>query len=156
MASPKSNRIDWRAPAALLALSLVPVVAGIVRLHQLADGIPLKPDDARFFASPMPVILHIVAATLYAPVGALQFVPQLRDRKPWHRIVGRLVVACGIVTALTGLWMTQFYPQIPTDSPLLYGIRLIVGLWMLASLILALVAIRQRDFQRHGDWMIRA
>ena len=102
---------DWLTPAGLVALSVVPVAAGTTRLVQLASGAQITPDDARFFAAPMPVVLHIVTATIFCVVGALQFAPGLRRRKPsLHRVMGRGLIPCGLAAALSGLWLTQFYP----------------------------------------------
>src|SRR5665647_920694 len=105
-----STKSDWLIPAGLLVLSIVPVLAGAIRLVQLG-GMQITSDNARFFAEPLPVVLHIFAATFFCIIGTLQFVPGLRRRKPkCHRITGWVVVPFGVIAALTGLWMTQFYP----------------------------------------------
>src|SRR3954468_11254391 len=101
----------WRVPAALIMLSAIPISAGAFRLTQLAGGAAITPANARFFASPMPVVLHILSVSVYAILGAFQFVPSLRRRRhSWHRIAGRLLIPCGLAVALSGLWMTLFYP----------------------------------------------
>lgn len=51
--------------------------------------------------------------------------------------------------------MNFFYPRPPGDGESLVVVRLVVGLAMLASIVLAVVAIRRRDFSRHGAWMTR-
>jgi uncharacterized membrane protein len=151
------NKAEWLVPAGLIALSLVPVVAGAVRLTQLTGGAEITPENARFFASPLPVVLHILSVSLYSILGAFQFAPRFRRRhRSWHRTAGRILVPAGLVAALSGLWMTLFYPWPEGDGELLYGIRLVVGLAMVLSIILAVTAIRRRDFDQHGAWMIRA
>ncbi len=60
------------------------------------------------------------------------------------------------MTALTGLWMTQFYPSVNFDGTVLYFMRLIVGSTMILFIGLSIDAIRKRDFPKHGAWMIRA
>ena len=50
--------------AALLLLSAIPLAAGTFRLIQLAGGAAITPANARFFASPLPVVVHIVGAEL--------------------------------------------------------------------------------------------
>ena len=50
-----STRRQWRVPAALMVLCAVPVLAGAFRIAQLTSGAPITPDNARFFASPVPV-----------------------------------------------------------------------------------------------------
>lgn len=141
-------------PLGLLALGLVPAVAGILRLVELAGG-QRTAASARFFDSPLPVVLHILAILIFAFLGALQFVPALRQRG-WHRIAGRIVLPAGLVAALTGLWMTLTYALPPTDGAALNAIRLVVGMAMVAELLLGLRAIRARDYFAHRAWMIRA
>jgi hypothetical protein len=89
-------------------------------------------------------------------LGAFQFAPRFRRRRPrWHRIAGRLLVPCGLIAAITGLWMTLFYPRTAWDGDLLTGFRLVFGTAMLSSLLLGLAAILRRDIARHRAWMIR-
>jgi uncharacterized membrane protein len=151
------NKREWLIPALLIVLSLVPVAAGAARLTELASSPEVTPDNARFVASPLPVIIHIISITFYSLLGALQFAPGFRRRKTkWHRWVGRwILVPCGIAAALSGLWMSQFYKLPPTDGELLYVFRLIFGIGMLASIILGAFAARRRDYPSHGNWMMR-
>jgi uncharacterized membrane protein len=152
-----STRRDWLVPAALIALSVVPGVAGVVRLTELAGGAAVTADNARFFASPLPVVLHVLAAVAYSVLGAFQFAPAFRRRRPgWHRGAGRILAPCGLLAALSGLWMAHFYPWPAGDGQLVYLERLVFGSAMAASIVLALAAVRRRDFASHGAWMIRA
>lgn len=153
---------EWRTPAALLALSAVPIAAGIARLLSIGTDAAITPDNARFMAAPVPVVLHIVCATLFCALGALQFAPGWRRSKPnWHRIAGRALVPLGLVAALSGVWMAQFYPpasQAPAsfDGPAVYTLRLLAGSAMALSLCLGLAAVLRRDMVRHQAWMVRA
>ena len=147
----------WRAPAFLIALSLVPAAAGTARLAQLAAGAAVTAENARFVASPLPVTLHVLAVIPFSILGALQFAPTFRrQHRAWHRAAGRVLGVCGLIAALSGLWMTLFYPWAPGDGRAVYVERLIAGSAMLASMTLALEAIRRRDFAAHGAWMTRA
>lgn len=146
---------DWVVPVGLLLLSLVPVLAGTVRLLQIVSG-DLTAENARFLDAPLPGVLHITAVTLFSLLGAFQFAPSLRRRLPrWHRRSGRLVVPAGLVAALSGLWMSQFYALPPTDGLWLYAIRWVVGVWMIFALIRGYLAIRARKIAQHRAWMIR-
>lgn len=154
MPSPLSR---WRLPAALVALSLVPVLAGTARLVQLGAGASVTAENARFFASPIPIVLHIPAATLFALLGAFQFSAEFRRRhRAWHRRAGRVLVVAALVVAISGLWMTLTYPWPANDGVAVFVERLVAGIAMLLSLVLGIDAIRQRDFALHGEWMIRA
>ncbi|CAA9286270.1 MAG: hypothetical protein AVDCRST_MAG77-4776 [uncultured Chloroflexi bacterium] len=147
---------EWRVPVALILLCAVPLGAGAFRLYQLALGAAITPETARFFGAPLPVVLHIVAAAAFIVLGAFQFVPGFRRRMPgWHRRVGRLLVGSGLIAALSGLWMTQFYRLPEHDGALVYAFRLLFGSLMALSIVLGLVAIRRRDFAGHRAWMMR-
>ncbi|MFF5210167.1 DUF2306 domain-containing protein [Streptosporangium sp. NPDC000396] len=149
-------KAGWLVPAALIMLSTVPLVAGAVRLAELTGGATITPENARFFAAPLPVTLHIASAVLYSILGAFQFAPGFRRRRPgWHRAAGRLLIPCGLAAALTGLWMTLFYPRPEGDGDLLAGFRLVFGTAMALSIVLGLAAIRRRRIARHRAWMIR-
>ena len=153
---PKTKRPEWLVPAGLIALSLIPVAAGAVRVFWLASGVEVTPDNARFFASPVPVVIHIFSVTIYCLLGAFQFHPGLRRRRPkWHRTAGRIVIPAGLVAAASGLWMSQFYQLPAHDGELLYLFRLIFGFGMMLSIILGLAAILRRDIARHQAWMMR-
>ncbi|OXM64041.1 hypothetical protein CF165_27210 [Amycolatopsis vastitatis] len=150
------KRPEWLVPAGLLLLSAVPVAAGTARVAELAGGARVTADNARFFAMPLPVVLHIFGASIFCVLGAFQFVPALRRRRPrWHRVAGRLLVPCGLVAALSGLWMTLFSELPPGDGDLLTVFRLFFGTAMAVSIVLATFAIRRRDVRRHRVWMTR-
>jgi uncharacterized membrane protein len=155
--SPAKARSAVWLVAALLVLSAPPLAAGAFRLTQLAGGAEITPANARFFSAPLPVVLHIVGAAVYALLGAFQFAPGLRRRWPgWHRAAGRLLVGCGLVVGLSGLWMTLFYPWPAGDGALLYAFRLLFGSAMVASIALGFAAIRRGDVRGHQAWMVRA
>ena len=153
-----ANRIDWKMPLALLAISAIPLAAGIARLAGLAGGPENSTDNARFFAAPGPVIGHILSAGLFSILGALQFSSTLRQRNPaWHRVSGRIVAASGMFVALSGLWLTVMSPIPPElQGGLLYGVRVLVSVAMLLSIHRAMAAIARRDIATHRAWMIRA
>ncbi|MFC6087957.1 DUF2306 domain-containing protein [Saccharothrix lopnurensis] len=93
-------------PAGLVALGLVPVPAGALRLVEPAGGPPLASNGERYHpVAPVPLVAHIVAVSAYSVLGALQFAARFRARRPgWHRAAGRLLVPCGLVGALSALW----------------------------------------------------
>ncbi len=152
--TPRTGR--W-VPVGLVALAAIPVLAGAARLVEILGGPEIIPTDPRFAASPVPVVLHVAAALGYALLGAFQFSPGIRRRHPgWHRRAGRVLVALGLVVAVSALWMTLVLPRKEGTGELLYAFRLLVGSGMAASIILGLAAIRRRDVARHRAWMTRA
>jgi uncharacterized membrane protein len=147
------DKSSWTVP---LALSLIPVISGSLRLLEVAGGPQLMPTNPRIAASPAPVVVHVLGATLYAILGAFQFSVRLRRRHlNWHRKSGRILVGAGLAVAGSGLWMTLFYTGAP-GGDLLWGIRLLVGSALAASIVLGFTAIRRRDIAAHRAWMMRA
>lgn len=147
---------NWLIPTGLLALTLVPAVAGGLRLTEMAGGAAVVPDGDRVVQSPVALVAHIVSVIVFGVVGAFQFAPSVRRRhRRWHRVAGRILVPCGLVAAVSGLWLTLFLPPAEVDSVVLAGIRVVVVAYMVVSLVLGFVAIRRRDFVAHRAWMIR-
>ncbi len=147
----------WLAPLGLVLLTLVPIVAGASRLTQLTVGAAITPENARFFASPVPVAVHIVTASTFCLLGASQFVEAFRrSRLRWHRLAGRILVPVGLLAALSGLWMTLFYPRPEGDGLVLLWLRLLFGTAMIVFIVLGYRAARRRDFVVHSAWMTRA
>src|SRR5690606_5441312 len=117
----KKGSAKWLT-AGLLCLGVLPPVLGVFRITALAGGAAIMPADARFSASPLPVVLHIVSARMYTLLGAFQFSSGFRRRRPgWHRMAGRLLVICGLLVGLSALWMTVFYPLKAGTGELLYA-----------------------------------
>jgi uncharacterized membrane protein YozB (DUF420 family) len=151
-------RPSWKLLSALWLLSLVPVVGGAVRLIGLASDMAVTPDNLRFVTMPVPVVLHVIGATVFCVLGALQFDSAIRRRSPsLHRTCGRLAASCGIVAGLTGLWMTVAYP-IPAalQGNLLLAVRVVVGLAMTLAIVVAVRAVLRGRINRHRAWMVRA
>src|ERR687886_1223771 len=143
-------------PAGLLLLGMLPVIAGAFRLEQLSGMSDAMPANPRFAPMPLPVVLHIVSATVFSILGPLQFAAGFRRRWPtWHRMAGRLLVGCGLLVASTGLWMTLFYAPPDNSGALLFVSRIVFGSAMVVSIVVGLAAILRRDIQGHRRWMSR-
>lgn len=154
---PTDARAGWSVPAALVALSVIPVTAGTLRLVQLAGGPSPMPVDDRFAGVPVALVAHIVGAATYAVVGAFQFVPAIRRHHPgWHRRAGRTLVVAGLAVVGSALWITLTYAPQPGTGVVLYAVRLVVAPAMGAALVLGFAAVRRRDFSAHRAWMMRA
>ncbi|GIF39184.1 DUF2306 domain-containing protein [Actinoplanes xinjiangensis] len=147
---------NWLIPAGLLALTFVPVVAGALRLSEMAGGATVLPDGDRVTQSPVALVAHIVGVTVFGVLGAFQFAPGVRRRfRRWHRIAGRIVAPAGLIAAVSGLWLTLFLPATAADSTALVVIRVVVVVAMVVSLVLGVAAAMRRDFTTHRAWMIR-
>jgi hypothetical protein len=154
--APTKSASDRLIPAGLLALTFVPVVAGTLRLSEMAGGAAVVPDGDRVTQSPVALAAHIVSVTVFGVLGAFQFAPGVRRRFPRrHRLAGRILFPAGLVAAFSGLWLTLFLPAAALDSAVLSGIRVVVVAWMVVSLTLGFVTAVRRDFTAHRAWMIR-
>jgi hypothetical protein len=143
--------------AALLLLSAPPLAAGVFRLTVLASVAEITLVNERFFAVTLPVVLHILFSIVYAIMGAFQFATGFRRRRPGlHRAAGLLLVLCGLVVGISGLWMTLFNPRVDgTGELLLYVFRILFGSAMVVSIFLGFAAVLQGKVVQHGAWMIR-
>ena len=155
--APRRRASTWPVPLALVALSLVPVVAGALRVTDVTTGSTFMPEDAHHPSVPVALVVHIVSAVVYSLVGAFQFSAGLRRRWPRrHRAAGRVLVPMGLAVAGSALWMTLGYPREVDTGPLLFWSRLVFGTGMILCLVLGLRAILLRDVRTHRAWMIRA
>src|SRR4051794_17070050 len=132
-----TSKRGWAVPAAILALSAIPLIAGSLRLLELAGGPVTMPADTRIEASPLPVVAHILGAAVYVLVGAFQFAARFRRRRlGWHRAAGRVLIVAGLTVCASALWMTLIYPRKEGSGDLLYLFRLMFGSGMAACLVL--------------------
>lgn len=147
----------WRVPLALVALSLIPVIAGFLRLTDLSTGSTHMPQDAHHPEMPLALVVHVVSAIAYSLLGAFQFSAGLRRRRTrWHRTAGRVLVPMGLAVAFTAIWLTVVYPTEANTGPVLYWSRLLFGIAMAACLVMGFLTVRARNFRAHRNWMIRA
>jgi len=154
------KKSEWFILSGLILLSFVPSIGGIFRLVELTLGIGLEflPENPRVQSAPIPVEFHIISSILYCLLGAFQFIPGIRNSYPqWHRCAGRLLVFAGIVSALSGLWMTHYY-SFPDSlqGNLLYFVRIVVGFSMTIFILLGLSSVLNKRIALHQAWMIRA
>jgi MFS family permease len=138
----------------LLLATCISIVAAALRIYQIPMG--LLPQDAiKFTAVPWSHFLHALSGLLFGLLGPVQFAGALKHRfGRLHRISGRVFVVAGIGLGLSSLRLVAVFPDVSTW--LLAVTRIIAGLALCASLILALVAISERRVEQHRAWMIRA
>jgi uncharacterized membrane protein YozB (DUF420 family) len=153
--SRREGRGVWWIAVGLAFFGLLPGLARL--LVALAGGDPDAPPPTDPAASRLPLIVHGVAGTAFAVLGAFQFPTALRrSRRTWHRRTGRLLVPLGLIAGGSALWVTLFYPNLNDTGALLTAIRVAFGTAMVASIVIAYAAIKRRDIARHRSWMIRA
>src|SRR4051812_35501207 len=148
---------SWPVPVALLALSFIPLTAGALRLVQLGGGPAVIPADARFTGFPVALVVHIVGAAVFAPVGIVQFIPRFRRQHlTWHRRAGRVLAVAGLMVAGSALWLTLAYSPKPGTGDVLYAFRVVFASALVGAIVLGVRAARGRNIGAHRAWMIRA
>lgn len=153
----KSTPRVWPVPAALILYALLLFVTSSMRLFEIAGGPQPTADNARFLVMPIQIYLHAGGGILYLFLGAFQFSQPIRARFPkWHRWSGRIAVLAGSLAAISALWMTETFPQVPFNPPEVYGFRVLFSLGWLACLAFGLNAAMTRDIANHRAWMMRA
>ncbi len=106
----------------------------------------------------MPAAMHVISSFVFCMLGALQFLPSLRNSfSNFHKANGLLVAAFGMLVAATGLWMTEFY-SFPNElqGNLLYWVRVLVSLTMAGFIVLGIISIKRGHLKSHYSCMISA
>lgn len=115
--------------------------------------------DIRYYTNAMATILHLGPGFFVMVLGPLQFMRGVRKKYiKAHRISGRIFVLCGIIGAFSGIAIGVFDPFMGVGDQ---GFNesmatAFFSLFILLSLVMALVRIKQRNFGQHREWMIRA
>jgi len=99
------------------------------------------------------LVTHIVASMLAILIGPFQFLPRIRKGRllKVHRWLGRTYLLSILFGGLSGLYMAQFAYG-GTVSELGFG--LLASVWLYTG-FMAYKRIRDKDIERHRQWMIR-
>src|ERR687897_3581215 len=137
----------WPLGVAVGFLALIGVGASVAHYLQ-------EPYNPGFLEYPTIVAVHVGLGGLSLPLPPFQFVRRIRSRHlAYHRRVGRLLVAIGVVVGATALFMGLV---IPFSG---WGERVIIGLFgslFLVALLKGFVHVRAGRVALHREWMIRA
>ncbi len=139
---------------ALFFGTLLTIVLALVQVVQ----IPLDalPEDSRHLSvTPVWHFMHVLGGAAFGILGPIQFSRVLmRKYGLLHRVMGRVFVAAGAMISLSSLGLLWHFPG--TYSVAISSGRLLFGIALGVALAFAMQAIRNRDFTRHRNWMIRA
>lgn len=152
------KKTEWFILIGLLILSFVPCIGGTFRLVEMVSDSGFLPENPRIQSAPTPVVFHLISVIPYCILGIFQFLPSFRSKYPkWHRLTGRLLVGAGIVSAISGLWMTHYYSfSDDLQGDLLYIVRILVGCAMIGFILLGISSVLKKRITQHQAWMIRA
>ena len=100
------------------------------------------------------VVLHIASAVIIMLAGAVQLVPQVRNRFPvFHRWNGRIYMLTAVTLSVAGLYMTWFRGSVGDLSVHLGSTLNAVLIWLCGGM--ALHYALARDFKTHRRWALR-
>jgi uncharacterized membrane protein len=100
------------------------------------------------------VVLHVASAAIIMLAGAVQLVPQVRNRFPaFHRWNGRIYMLTAVTLSVAGLYMTWFRGSVGDLSVHLGSTLNAVLIWLCGGM--ALRYALARDFKTHRRWALR-
>lgn len=157
MTRKKTN--PWRLPIALIVLGLIPIAGSAYRTFVVlaTDAATVtNPDEARFFAMPAPILMHVIFGSLFLVIGAFQMSQGIRQRhRSWHRRMGWVGVVAGLTFAASGVWMVLFYPSHSLANLSIDIGRIVFGSAIVVFISLGILRAIHKDFASHRVWMIR-
>jgi uncharacterized membrane protein len=100
------------------------------------------------------VVMHVAAAAVIMLGGAVQLVPQVRNRFPsFHHWNGRVYVIAAVALSGAGLYMTWIRGSVGDTTQHLSSTLNAILIWLFAGL--ALRYAMARDFRTHRRWALR-
>jgi uncharacterized membrane protein len=100
------------------------------------------------------VVMHVASAVIIMLAGAVQLVPQVRNRFPvFHRWNGRIYMLTAVTLSLAGLYMTWIRGSVGDLSVHLGSTLNAVLIWLCGGM--ALRYALARDFKTHRRWALR-
>ncbi len=100
------------------------------------------------------VVMHVASAAFVMLAGAVQLVPQIRNRFPvFHRWNGRVYMLTAVTLSVAGLYMTWIRGSVGDLSVHLGSTLNAVLIWLCGGM--ALRYALARDFKTHRRWALR-
>ena len=100
------------------------------------------------------VVLHLISAVVIMLAGAIQLVPQVRNRFPvFHRWNGRIYMLAAVVLSGAGLYMHWIRGSVGGPAQHISGTVNALLIWLCAGM--ALRYALARDFKTHRRWALR-
>ena len=100
------------------------------------------------------VVMHLASAVIIMLAGAVQLVPQVRNRFPvFHRWNGRIYMLTAVTLSVAGLYMTWIRGSVGDLSVHLGSTLNAVLIWLCGGM--ALRYALARDFKTHRRWALR-
>lgn len=142
-----SRLVRWPLNVVIGCLALVGIAASAA--HYL-----FEPYNPGFLDYPTIVALHVVLGAFYLIFAPFQFVRSVRSRRiGYHRRMGRILVAVGLVVGTTALFMGLV---IPFSGWVESALIALFGSVFVFALGMGFVHVRAGRVALHREWMIRA
>jgi uncharacterized membrane protein len=152
------TRIDTRANRGRLKLAFWAVMGAMTLSVVFYSEIPLllRPSERAYLSTiPFLIIPHIVGGTAALLIGPLQFSGRVRRRSPqFHRVLGRIYVISVFVAAPLAIVLSN-HRHDPRAKYFVVATIVQAGTWIITTAA-ALLAARNRHFQKHREWMVRS
>jgi uncharacterized membrane protein YozB (DUF420 family) len=133
------------------------VVVGLLALVGIGASVSYflrEPANLGFLDYATIVALHVILGAFYMVFAPFQFVKRIRSRHlGYHRRMGRVLVAVGLVVGATALFMGLVIPFSGWAEGVLIGL---FGSLFLFALGKGFVHVRAGRVALHREWMIRA
>ena len=133
------------------------VVVGLLALVGIGASATFylrEPANLGFLDFPTIVALHVVLGAFYLMFAPFQFVKRIRSRHlGYHRRMGRVLVAVGLVVGVTALFIGLVIPFSGWAESVVIGL---FGSVFLVAIVKGFVHIRAGRVALHREWMIRA
>ena len=99
------------------------------------------------------VLVHVICGIVATLIGAFQFIPVFREKKPvLHRNLGKIYLGCILLSTIV-----SFYLVSTAGLGIVYGVGLtMLGIVWLGSSAMAYFAIRNRNIAMHREWMVKS
>lgn len=153
------RKTTWRLPILLILLTILPIVASLYRLGDLALTNPATvtdPDVLRFFQAPFPIALHVAFGSLFLVLGAFQLSPGLRNRhRRLHKRMGYAAAMSALLFSLSGIWMVFAYESHSLANKWIDVGRLFFGSANAIFILLGVWFAISKNLPAHRAWMIR-
>ena len=152
-----------RAPAVWTALIFLAVIVLVFAGRRVAVDWPnvatgtVPPEDSpdhSYALHPILAYAHILTGVVYLVGAPFQLWRSFRERHfTVHRRMGRVVLPAGIAA---GIFAIVFGVMFPFGGLLVASATVVFGVYFVAALITAFLAIKRGDVTHHRRWMIRA
>jgi uncharacterized membrane protein len=154
----RATRFFWIAVIFLVVIGVAAVTRRtfVLLWPSLSGGKsnPAAALDAGFARHVALTLVHILPGGLFLVLATLQFMPSIRQRHlQFHRWTGRVLVICGVIIGVTALVMSF---KMNIGGPNETAATTLFAIVFLICLIKAYRHIRQKEVERHREWMIRA